>query len=130
MAHKLENRYLYTIRHSKGFYSVGIEASNAQEAIDTATKNLKDKNVLTATAKPIYEGGIDVETDDGNSDEDAIFEIVVRGTDPKKVDALKHALGILIPGPHTCDDPEFTESEIDDIRPLLKILRDLFVTAY
>lgn len=130
MAHKLENKHLYTVYHSENLCSSGIIASSAQEAIDDATKNIKDKKVLAAEAKPIYEGGIDVETDDGSSDENAIFEIIVRGTDPKKVDALKHALGILIPGPHTCDDSEFTESELDDIRPLLKILRDLFVTAY
>jgi len=129
MANKLENKYLYTVHHSEGCCTIGIEASTAQEAIAIATKGWKKQDVLDVKAKPIYEGRIDVETDDGTSDEDAVFEIVVHGTDPKKVDALKHALGILIPGPHI-DDDEFTDSEINDVRPLLKILSDMFVTAY
>ena len=130
MANKLENTYRYTVRHSEGCCSVGIEASTAQEAIDLATKSFKDKKVLSVEAKPIYEAGIDVETDDGDDNDEAIFEIVIRGTDPKKVDALKHALGILIPGPHTGDEEEFKPNELDDVRPLVNILRDLFVNAY
>ena len=77
-----------------------IEAPTAAEAAAKATKDLNmDAPLVMLDSEPIYETGLGVELDDGDSEsENGIFEINIKGTDRAKVDELKKILAFLIDG--------------------------------
>lgn len=132
MARLNKSTRLYEVRHSEHFISSHIEASSAQEAIAIATEKLDDKKVIEVTSEPIYEDSIGVEDDspDENVSNTAVTEIIIRGTDPARVDALKRALGYLIAGPHHGDEEEFNPDLIDNPKMLMAELAKLDVTSY
>ena len=132
MANQITDKYLYTVRVGEHFTVSNIEAHSAQEAIELATKNLDNKNVLDVKAEKLYEAGISVENDtaDENESPNAITEISIMGTDPDRVDALKRAIGYLIAGPHHGDESEFDPDKIGETRMLERELEKLYVTAY
>lgn len=134
MATELKDKRLYCVRTSECCYHSGIEASDAKDAIRVATEHMQDKSVYDVKCEKIYVASIGVEAQpaDESISSNAVYDIEIRGTDPKVVDALKHALGCLICGPHQCDETEFDEKNIGSTKPLTDVIEEyeIGVTAY
>lgn len=97
---KLTTNRLWNARFGKNKNVIvsHIEAPNAAAAEAEATKNMKEPLVML-DSEPIYETGLGVELDDGDSEsENGIFEINIKGTDRAKVDELKKILAFLMNG--------------------------------
>lgn len=98
---KLTTNRLWTagFGKNKNILVSNIEAASAEEAKAKASKNMNEPLTML-NSEPIYETGIGVELDDGDSEsENGIFEINIKGTDCAKVDELKKILAFLINGP-------------------------------
>ena len=101
MSTKIESNRLFTVHfgEKKNVAVSMIEAKNATEAIEQAKKDFHDPLDCTAVeSSAIYSGAIGIECDSDVHDEGAVFEIVVRGTNAKKVEKLKKAIALAIGG--------------------------------
>lgn len=109
---KLTTNRLWTagFGKDKNFRVSNIEAASAEEAKAKASKNM-DEPLTMLDSEPIYEAGIGVELDDGDSESgNGIFDITIRGTDNAKVDELKKILAFIISGlPCEVDYPDEEE---------------------
>ena len=118
----------YTVQISERCFVCGIEAPNAHIAMELAERDYpkcKGKS-LSADAQNIYESSINLsdECDDAIESGDGIFELKIRGCDPKRVQALKIAIVKYLGGP-------FLESDnIGKIDPFIKSFRGLCVEGY
>ena len=130
--------YLYDVRVKPNFVCSKIIAPNVQTAIERALDGFKDKDeirkgIVEARCEDIYEASIDLSTDERDNapddleSENGIFDITIRGTDPKRVNELKLALMHLIgfPGGDE-DDDELCGST----KPLKRAVEGLFVEGY
>ena len=130
---------LYKVRLTPDFTCNGIIAPNAPAAIDEALKGFKDRaaelrqNIVEVTCENIYEASIGLDCagrDDAPDDLDtknAIFDITIRGTDPKRVNELKLALMHLIGFPFNDKDDE---PLCGSTEPLERALEDVMVSSY
>lgn len=101
MSIKTESNRLFTVYFGddKDVSVTNIEAKNAAEAIERAKKTFNTSFECTSVeSKAIYNGAVDVECGASDLDEDAVFEIVVRGTNAEKVEKLKKAIALAIGG--------------------------------
>ena len=101
MSTKLESNRLFTVHFSekKNLSITQIEAKNATEAIEQAKKTFKTSFECTSVeSKAIYKGAVEIGCGAGGLDEDAVFEIVVHGTNAEKVEKLKKAIALAIGG--------------------------------
>ena len=98
---KIESNHMFTVYfgENKNVSVSMTEAKNATEAIEKAKKHFHTSLECTAVeSSVIHSGTIGIECDAGGLSEDAVFEIVVRGTDAEKVEKLKNAIAIAIGG--------------------------------
>lgn len=101
MSIKTESNRLFNVYfgEDKNVSVTRIEAKNATEAIERAKKTFNTSFECTSVeSKAIYEGAVEIECDASGLDEDAVFEIVVRGTNTEKVEKLKKAIVLAIGG--------------------------------
>lgn len=115
----------YTVQISKRCFVGGIEAPNAHAAMELAEKDFPDckGKSLSADAQNIYESSIEL-SDESTESGDGIFEIKIRGCDPKRVQEFKMAIVKYLGAPF------IEEDEIGKIDPLLKSFRGLCVDGY
>lgn len=115
----------YSVQVSERRFIRGIEAPNAHIAMELAEKNFPDRKgkSLSAHAQNIYESRIDL-SDESSESGDGIFEIKIRGCDPKRVQDFKMAIVKYLGAPF------IEENEIGKIDPLLKSLCNLCVEGY
>jgi hypothetical protein len=118
----------YTVQISERHFVRGIEAPNAHIAMELAESNFpkcKGKS-LSAHAQNIYESGISLSDDCNGAIEsgDGIFEIKIRGCDPRRVQELKIAIVKYLGAPFLEGD------DIGKSDPFLKSFRGLCVEGY
>ena len=118
----------YTVEVSERCFVSGIEAPNAHIAMELAERDFpkcKGKS-LSAEAQNIYESSIDLsdDCDDAIESGDGIFEIKIRGCDPKRVQELKIAIVKYLGAPFLEGD------DIGKSDPFLKSFRGLCVEGY
>ena len=132
-----DNR-LYKVRVTPSFSCIGIVAPNAPVAIDRAVDGFKNKDelrkdIVEVTCENIYEASIDLSCDgrdnapDDLETENGLFDITIRGTDPKRVNELKLALLHLIGFP--CGD-EDDEQLCGSTKPLERALEGVMVDGF
>lgn len=101
MSVKTESNRLFNVYFGENKYVsvTQIEAKNASEAIERAKKTFNTSFECTSVeSKTIYNGVVETECGASGLDEDAVFEIVVRGTNAEKVEKLKKAIALAIGG--------------------------------
>lgn len=129
---------LYNVRVTPRFTCTRIVAPNAPTAIERALDGFKNKDelrkdIVEVRCENIYEASIDLSNDgrdnapDDLDTENAIFDITIRGTDPKRVNELKLALLHLIGFPGGDDDDELV---CGSTKPLERALEGTFVEGY
>lgn len=96
---KRSNNSLYHIHVTKRFVRSNIEASSERQAEKTIEKDLEGNKPFGIKVEPIFEKSIGLEYNgqDERLSNNAVFELVVRGTDEAYTDkfakALLHAIG-------------------------------------
>lgn len=104
MAIKVDSNRLFNVHFGdkKNVVITQIEAKNASEAIEKANSKIlgtKLENQCTAVeSSNIYNASIGIECMHYTKDDDAVFEIVVRGTDPDQVERMRNAIALAIGG--------------------------------
>ena len=101
MSIKTESNRLFNVYfgENKDVSVTNIEAKHATEAIEHAKKTFNTSFECTSVeSKAIYNGSVELECGANGIDEDAVFEIVVRGTNVEKVEKLKKAIALAIGG--------------------------------
>ena len=127
MSIKTESNRLFNVYFGDDkFVSVtNIEAKNATEAIERAKKTFNTSFDCTSVeSKAIYNGAVELECGASGIDEDAVFEIVVRGTNVEKVEELKKAIALAIGGIAVEFSDISSNDEHSDGRFLQKIINE------
>lgn len=110
MAIKVDSNRLFNVYFGdkKSVVITHIEAKNASEAIAKANSKVLDtelENQCTAVeSNNIYNASIGIECMHCNKDRDAVFEIVVRGTNSDQVERMRNAIALAIGGNGVLDD--------------------------
>jgi len=133
-----DNNRFYNVRVKPYFYCNKIIAPNVQAAIERAIDGLEDKdelrkNIVEVRCEDIYTATIDLNCDERDNapddleTENGLFDITIRGTDPKRVNELKLALMHLIgfPGGDEDDDRLFGST-----KPLERAVEGVMVDGY
>lgn len=119
---------LYNVQVDDRCYVSGIEAPNAHTAMELAEKDFPDRKgkSISVDAQNIYESSIDLsdDSDDAIESGDGIFEIKIRGCDPKRVQELQMAIVKYLGAPFLEGD------DIGESDPFLKSFRGLCVEGY
>lgn len=127
MSIKTESNRLFNVYFGDDkFVSVtNIEAKNATEAIERAKKTFNTSFECTSVeSKAIYNGSVELECGASGIDEDAVFEIVVRGTNVEKVEKLKKAIALAIGGIAVEFSDISSNDEHSDGRFLQKVINE------
>ena len=127
MTIKTESNRLFNVYFgdNKDVSVTHIEAKNAAEAIERAKKTFNTSFECTAVeSKAIYNGSVELECGAGGLDEDAVFEIVVRGTNAEKVEKLKKAIALAIGGIAVEFSDISSNDEHHDSRFLQKVINE------
>ena len=99
---KIESNRMFTVYfgENKDFSVDMIEAKNATEAIKLAKNVFYNKSLECAAveSRGIHSSAIEIGCGASGLDEDAVFEIVIRGTDADKVEKLKKTIALAIGG--------------------------------
>lgn len=106
MSIKVDSNRLFNVYFGdkKNVVITQIEAKNASEAIAKANSKVLDTNIenqcTAVESTNIYNASIGIECDNGmyDKDEDAVFEIVVRGTNIDEVERMRNAIALAIGG--------------------------------
>lgn len=133
-----DNIRFYNVRVKPHFFCNKIIAPNAPSAVEQAINGLEDKdevrkNIVEVRCEDIYTASIDLSCDERDNapddleTENGLFDITIRGTDPKRVNELKLALMHLIgfPGGDEDDDRLFGST-----KPLERALEGVMVDGY
>lgn len=129
---------LYEVRVKPNFVCTKIIAPNVPAAIEQAIDGFKNKDeirkgIVEARCEDIYTASIDLSCDERDNapddleTENGLFDITIRGTDPKRVNELKLALMHLIgfPGGDEDDDRIFGST-----KPLERAIEGVMVDGY
>lgn len=129
---------LYKVRVTPNFACTGIIAPNAPAAVERALNGFKDKDklrkdIVEVTCEDIYEASLDLNCDGRDNapndldTENGLFDITIRGTDPKRVNELKlallHFIGFL-------GGDEDDDQLVGSTKPLERALEGTFVEGY
>ena len=127
MSIKTESNRLFNVYfgENKDVSVTNIEAKNATEAIERAKKTFNTSFECTSVeSKAIYKGAVELECGASDLDEDAVFEIVVRGTNVEKVEKLKKAIALAIGGIAVEFSDISSNDEHSDGRFLQKVINE------
>ena len=127
MSIKTESNRLFNVYfgENKDVSVTNIEAKNATEAIERAKKTFNTSFECTSVeSKAIYKGAVELECGASDLDEDAVFEIVVRGTNAEKVEKLKKAIALAIGGIAVEFSDISSNDEHNDGRFLQKVINE------
>lgn len=128
MSIKVDSNRLFNVYFGdkKNVVITQIEAKNASEAIAKANSKVLDtklENQCTAVeSNNIYNASIGIECMHYDQDDDAVFEIVVRGTNSDQVERMRNAIALAIGGNAINDSNTDDGGRSDNGRFLQKVI--------
>ena len=128
MSTKIESNRLFTVHfgENKNLSITQIEAKNATEAIEQAKKDIDTSLDCTAVeSNAIYASTLGIECDDRPANEEnAVFEVIVRGTCAVTVEKMRDAIARAIGGIAVESSDLFPNGVTDDGLSLLEVITE------